>query len=155
MALVNFRQGLEQFGQLWANNMKEIVQANGNNNTGQLVNSITYKIIETQNGKLRVTPDMLPYGYALNSGAERRGGKQPPIKAIQFWIAKNAITPRGGITAKQLPWVIARGIAKRGQVRREAFPFIKPAVDEVLKKDLDGIFGKAIKKEIETMFKIK
>ena len=67
MALVNFRQGLEQFGQLWANNMKEIVQANGNNNTGQLVNSITYKIIETQNGKLRITPDMLLYGYALNS----------------------------------------------------------------------------------------
>ena len=155
MALVNFRQGLEQFGQLWANNMKEIVKANGNNNTGLLVNSITYKIIETQNGKLRVTPDMLPYGYALDSGAERRAGKQPPIKAIQFWIAKNAITPRGGITAKQLPWVIARGIAKRGQVRREAFPFIKPAVDEVLKKDLGGIFGKAIKQEIETMFKTK
>ena len=135
--------------------MKEIVQANGNNNTGQLVNSITYKIIETQNGKLRVTPDMLPYGYALNSGAERRGGKQPPIKAIQFWIAKNAITPRRGITAKQLPFVIARGIAKRGQVNRQAFPFIKPAVDEVLKKDLGGIFGKAIKQEIETMFKTK
>ena len=46
MALVNFRQALEDFGQSWANNMKEIVQANGNNNTGQLVNSITYKIIE-------------------------------------------------------------------------------------------------------------
>ena len=70
-------------------------------------------------------------------------------------IAKNGITPRGGITAKQLPFVIQRGIGKRGQVRRRAFPFIQPAVDTVIKQDLPGIFNKAIKQEIETLFKAK
>ena len=154
MQLVNFRQGLEQFGQLWANNMKEIVQANGNNNTGQLVNSITYKIVETQNGKLRVTPDMLLYGYALNSGAERGPGKPPPIKAIQFWIAKNAITPKGGITAKQLPYVIQRGIAKRGVIDKRAFPFIQPAATKAIAQ-FEAIVGPAIVKDFQQTIKVR
>jgi hypothetical protein len=154
MALDNFRQGLEQFGELWAINMKEIVQANGNNNTGQLVNSITYQIIETGNGKLRVTPDMLPYGYALNSGAERRAGKQPPIKAIQFWIAKNAITPKRGITAKQLPWAIAAGIGKRGVVDKRAFPFIEPAAQKTIAQ-FESIVGPALIKDFQQTLKLK
>jgi hypothetical protein len=154
MALVNFRQGLEQFGQLWANNMKEIVKANGNNNTGLLVNSITYKIVETQNGKLRVTPDMLPYGYALNSGAERRAGKQPPIKAIQFWIAKNDIRPEGKITPKQLPFVIARGIGKKGVVDKRAFPFIMPAANKTLAQ-FEAIVGPAIIKDFQQTIKVR
>ena len=153
MQFVNFRQGLEDFGQLWANNMKEAVQANGNNNTGQLVNSITYQIVETQNGKLRVTPDMLPYGYALNDGAERRAGKQPPIKAIQFWIAKNAITPKGGITAKQLPWVIARGIGKRGVVDKRAFPFIEPAAQKTIAQ-FEAIVGPELIKDFQQIIKL-
>jgi hypothetical protein len=144
------QQALQQVGNQIVAQMKANLQRNGNDNTGRLSNSIQATV---EGDKLIIT--MEKYGRWVNDGAERRGGKQPPIKAIQFWIAKNAITPRGGITAKQLPWVIARGIAKRGQVRREAFPFIKPAVDEVLKKDLGGIFGKAIKQEIETMFKTK
>ena len=155
MALVNFRQGLEQFGQLWANNMKEIVKANGNNNTGQLVNSITYQVIETQNGKLRVTPDMLLYGYALNSGAERGpGSKPPPIKAIRFWIAKNAITPKGNITAKQLPFVIARGISKKGVVDKRAFPFIIPAANKTIAQ-FEAIVGPSIIKDFQQAIKVR
>ena len=155
MALVNFRQGLEQFGQLWANNMKEIVKANGNNNTGQLVNSITYKIVETQNGKLRVTPNMLLYGYALNSGAERGPGKPPPIKAIRFWIAKNAIKPKDDkITAKQLPYAIQRGIGKNGVDDKRAFPFIMPAADKTLKQ-FEAIVGPAIIKDFQQAIKVR
>ena len=144
------QQALQQVGNQIVAQMKANLQRNGNDNTGRLSNSIQATV---EGDKLIIT--MEKYGRWVNDGAERRGGKQPPIKAIQFWIAKNAITPRGNITAKQLPFVIARGIAKRGQVNRQAFPFIKPAVDEVLKKDLGGIFGKAIKQEIETMFKTK
>ena len=144
------QQALQQVGNQIVAEMKANLQRNNNDNTGKLSNSIQATV---EGDKLIIT--MEKYGKWVNDGHERRGGKQPPIKAIQFWIAKNAITPRKGISAKQLPWVIARGIAKRGQVNRQAFPFIKPAVEYVLKKDLDGIFGKAIKKEIETMFKTK
>ena len=154
MQLVNFRQGLEQFGQLWANNMKEIVQANGNNNTGQLVNSITYKIIETQNGKLRITPDMLLYGYALNSGAKRDKGTPPPIKAIRFWIAKNNIRPKGKITPKQLPYAIQRGIGKNGVVDKRAFPFIMPAANKTLAQ-FEAIVGPTIIKDFQQAIKVR
>jgi hypothetical protein len=84
------------------------------------------------------------YGKWVNDGAERGAGKKPPIRAIERWIAKNGITPRQGISRKQLPFVIQMSIGKRGQTRRKAFPFIEPSIQTILSKDLDGIFGKAI-----------
>lgn len=144
------QQALQQVGNQIVAQMKANLQRNGNDNSGKLSNSIQATV---EGDKLIIT--MEKYGRWVNDGAERGAGRKPPIKAIQFWIAKNAITPRGGITAKQLPYVIQRSIGKRGQVRRQAFPFIKPAIDTVIKQDLPGIFGKAIKQEIETMFKTK
>jgi hypothetical protein len=84
------------------------------------------------------------YGKWVNDGAERKAGRKPPIKAINFWIAKDNIRPKGKITPKQLPWVIQAAIGKRGQTRRKAYPFIEPSIQTVLSKDLDPIFDKAI-----------
>jgi len=150
MATTPLQQALQQVGNQIVAEMKANLQRNNNDNTGRLSNSIQATV---EGNKLIIT--MENYGKWVNDGHERRAGKQPPIKAIQFWIAKNAITPRRGITAKQLPWVIARGIAKRGQTMRKPYPFIAPAVDKVIKQDLPGIFGKAIEQEIRTMFTTK
>ena len=145
-----FEAALEQFGKQIVNQMKAILQRNGNDNTGRLSNSIQYTI---EGDKLKIS--MLDYGKWVNNGAERGPGRKPPIRAIQQWIAKNAIAPRQGITPKQLPYVIQAGIGKRGQTRRRSFPFIQPAFDEVLKTDLDSLFGKAIAQEIEIALKNK
>ena len=150
MAQTPLQQALQQVGNQIVAQMKANLQRNNNNNTGELSNSIKANV---DGNKLIIT--MLNYGEWVNNGNERRAGKKPPIKAIEFWIAKNGITPRGSITAKQLPFIIQRGIGKRGQVRRRAFPFIQPAVDTVIKQDLPGIFGKAIEQEIKTLFKTK
>jgi hypothetical protein len=150
MATTPLQQALQQVGNQIVVQMKANLQRNNNDNTGRLSNSIQATV---EGNKLIIT--MENYGKWVNDGHERRAGKQPPIKAIQFWIAKNAITPKRGITAKQLPWVIARGIAKRGQTMRKPYPFIAPAVDKVIKQDLPGIFGKAIEQEIRTMFTTK
>ena len=144
------QQALQQVGNQIVAQMKANLQRNNNDNTGRLSNSIQATV---EGDKLTIT--MEKYGRWVNDGAERRAGRKPPIKAIQFWIAKNAITPRGGITAKQLPFAIQAGIAKRGQVMRKSYPFIQPAVETVIKKDLPGIFDKAIKQEIATMFNKK
>ena len=133
------QQAIQQVGNQIVNQMKANLQRNNNDNTGQLANSIQSTV---EGDKLKIT--MLDYGRWVNDGHERGPGRVPPIKAIKFWIAKNGITPRGGITAKQLPYVIQRSIGKRGQTRRKAFPFIEPAIETVLSKDLTGIFGKAI-----------
>jgi len=139
-----FESALEQFGQQIIDQMKANLQRNGNDNSGRLSNSIEYTI---ESNKLIIS--MLEYGKWVNDGAERSAGKKPPISAIQFWIRKNGISPKQGITAKQLPFAIQAGIGKRGQTRRRAFPFIQPAFEEVLRTDLDSLFGEAIAKQIE------
>jgi hypothetical protein len=142
------QQAIQQVGNQIVAQMKVNLQRNNNDNTGQLANSITATVEGT-----KLVFEMEQYGKWVNDGAERGPGRVPPIKAIEFWIAKNGITPKQGITRKQLPFVIARGIAKRGQTRRKAFPFIEPAIQTVLSKDLDGVFGKAIDQIAKQYFK--
>ena len=144
------QQALQQVGNQIVAEMKANLQRNNNDNTGQLANSITATVEGT-----KLIFEMAPYGKWVNDGHERGPGRVPPIKAIEFWIAKNGITPKQGITRKQLPFVIARGIAKRGQTRRRAYPFIEPAIETVLSKDLDGVFGKAIDQIAKQYFKKK
>jgi hypothetical protein len=145
-----FQAALEQVGKQIVAQMRSILQKNNNDNTGRLSNSIEATV---EGDKLLIS--MEKYGQWVNNGAERKAGRKPPIKDIQRWIAKNGITPRAGITAKQLPYAIQQGIAKRGQVRRRAFPFIQPAIDNVLKTDLSNLFGDAIAKQLETTFSKK
>jgi hypothetical protein len=145
-----FQAALQQFGKQIADQMKKTLQQNNNDNTGRLSDSIQSTV---EGDKLIIS--MEPYGKWVNNGAERGPGRVPPIKAINAWINKNGITPKGGITAKQLPYVIQASIGKRGQTRRRAFPFIQPSIDAVLKTDLDNLFGKAIAEEIEQLFTTK
>jgi hypothetical protein len=142
------QQAIQQVGNQIVAEMKATLQRNGNDNTGRLANSITATV---EGDQLIISMD--EYGKWVNDGHERRAGRKPPIKAINFWIAKNGITPKQGITARQLPWVIQAGIGKRGQVRRHKFPFIEPSIQTVLSKDLDGIFGKAIDTLAKQYFK--
>lgn len=140
------RESLQQIGDQIANKMKETLQRNNNNNTGRLTDSI--KAVVTQDGDIEFV--MLRYGQWVNDGHERRAGKYPPIAPIRAWIKKQGILPKQGITPKQLPYVIAASIAKRGQTRRKAYPFIEPAIQEVLNSDfsdelipvIDALFEK-------------
>ena len=133
------QQAIQQVGNQIVAQMRANLQRNGNDNTGKLSDSITATVEGT---KLIIT--MEDYGKWVNNGAERGPGRKPPIRAIERWILKNGITPKQGISPKQLPFVIQASIGKRGQTRRKSFPFIQPAIETVLKTDLSGIFGKAI-----------
>jgi hypothetical protein len=142
-----FQAALTQFGKQIVNEMKKTLQKNGNDNSGKLSNSIQETI---EGDKLIIS--MEKYGQYVNNGAERGPGRVPPIKAINAWINKNGITPRGKITKQQLPYVIQASIGKRGQTRKRKFEFIQPSINTVLKQDMDSVFGKAIASEIELMF---
>ena len=142
------QQAIQQVGNQIVAEMRATLQRNGNDNTGNLANSIKATV---EGGDLIISMDL--YGKWVNDGRERGAGKPPPIKAINAWIAKNDITPKQGITRKQLPFVIRMSIAKSGQVRRRKFPFIEPSIQTVLSKDLSGIFGQAIDAIAKQYFK--
>ena len=148
MADSPLQQAIQQVGNQIVAEMRATLQRNGNDNTGRLSNSITAIVEGTE---LIISMD--DYGKWVNNGAERGSGRKPPIRAIEFWIAKNGITPKQGISRKQLPFVIQMSIGKRGQTRRKAFPFIEPSIKTILSKDLDGIFGKAIDTLAKQYFK--
>jgi hypothetical protein len=148
MAETPLTQAIQQVGDQIVAQMRANLQRNGNDNTGNLSNSITATVEGTQ---LIISMD--DYGKWVNDGAERGPGRKPPIRAIEQWIAKNGITPKQGISRKQLPFVIQMSIGKRGQTRRKAYPFIEPAFETVLSKDLNGIFGKAIDQIAKQYFK--
>lgn len=133
------QQAIQQVGNQIVAEMRATLQRNGNDNTGNLANSITATV---EGGKLIIAMD--DYGKWVNDGHERGPGRVPPIRAIEFWINKNGITPKQGLSKKQLPFAIQASIGKRGQTRRRSFPFIEPSIEKVLSKDLSGIFGKAI-----------
>ena len=148
MANSPLQQAIQQVGNQIVAEMRATLQRNGNDNTGRLSNSITATVEGTE---LIISMD--EYGKWVNDGAERGAGRKPPIRAIERWIAKNGITPKQGISRKQLPFVIQMSIGKRGQTRRKAFPFIEPSIKTILSKDLDGIFGKAIDTLAKQYFK--
>ena len=148
MATTSLQQAIQQVGNQIVAEMRATLQRNGNDNTGELSSSITATVEGTD---LIISMD--DYGKWVNDGHERGSGRKPPIRAIERWIAKNGITPRQGISRKQLPFVIQISIGKRGQTRRRAFPFIEPSIQKVLSKDLDGIFGKAIDTIAKQYFK--
>ena len=148
MADSPLQQAIQQVGNQIVAEMRATLQRNKNDNTGQLSNSITATVEGTE---LIISMD--EYGKWVNNGAERGSGRKPPIRAIERWIAKNGITPKQGISRKQLPFVIQMSIGKRGQTRRKAFPFIEPSIEIILSKDLDGIFGKAIDTLAKQYFK--
>lgn len=126
------RMALNNIGKQIADEMRATLQRNNNDNTGRLGDSI--RVQPDENGDLVLT--MLQYGTWVNDGHERRPGKMPPIAPIQAWIKKQGIVARGGISPKQLPYVIAASIAKRGQRDRRAYPFIGPSIEKVLNSDL-------------------
>lgn len=72
------------------------------NNTGKLAKSIKYRI--GSNGSLRFSSE--DYLYQIIYG-RKADNKQPPISAIEAWMASKGIT---GVS----PWAIAKSIAKNG-----------------------------------------
>jgi len=127
------RAALNEVGKQIADEMKATLQRNNNNNTDKLKGSINVYINSEGNDFVL---DMEPYGWYVNNGAERHSGRKPPIAPIQAWIKKQGIIARGGITPKQLPYVIQASIAKRGQQDRKAYPFIGPSIEKILNSDL-------------------
>lgn len=92
------------------------------------------------------------YAKYIESG-RRVGAKQPPLSAILKWIKDKKIVPKNNkkIKDKQLAFVIARGISKKGIKK---LPILKKAINnksekakvfEALQKDIEQFLNDNIK----------
>ncbi len=146
-------QALQQVGNQLVKQMQSNLQRNRSNASGALSKSLDAKVVEGKNGP-KLTVSMLPYGKQVNEGRRFSKSKSGPgfEPKIDAWIREKGITPRNGITPKQLEFLIYRKINKEGY---KAKPFIQPAIDAVVNQDLTGIFGEAVAKEIEIIFNKK
>lgn len=119
------------------------LEANGNNVTGRLKNSIKVQPAIVEPNRIVVPVTMLKYGEWVDDGAERGKGGQPPVQAIKQWIKLKSITPPKGFTVEQFAWAVAKNIKKEGQRFRRAYPFIQPALNYTINKNLQGIANAA------------
>ena len=106
---------LNKIGEEFVNDLKTEIRALNKVASGDLVNSINYKVIETKgNYNIEIySEDYLKY---VDGG--RKPGKRPPVKAIIPWVQSKGIKmqkPGGGfITAESAAFVIAKSIGEKG-----------------------------------------
>jgi hypothetical protein len=146
---------LQTLGQQIVAQMKVNLVKNRSNASGYLSNSIQSEPKQGDKGPY-IDISMAEYGGAVDSGRSRstKGGpKQTWAKKIVNWIRLKGITPRQGITQKQLAFLITRKINRKGY---QAKPFIQPAINEVIKSNLDITMNKAVTQALnETLDNIK
>ena len=63
--------------------MKNIIKLNGAFATGNLYNSVKYKVYKDKSEKFHLDVDYVYYGLWIDMG--RKPGKQPPLRDIQEW----------------------------------------------------------------------
>ena len=120
-----------------------ILRKNGNSVTGKLVNSIKVEAAKVTPNNIVIPVTMLKYGDWVDNGAERRSGGQPPVQAIKQWIKLKRINPPKGFTVDQFAWAVAKNVKNNGQRFRKAYPFITPALNYTIEKNLQGVANAA------------
>jgi hypothetical protein len=154
MNLNNIKTALKIVGDQIVKTMRSNLQRNNSNATGRLSNSIESKVVQIQDDvKLEIS--MEDYGAAVDSGRKpsRRGGpNQNWASKIDVWASAKGISPRQGMTEKQMIFLITRKINRSGY---KAKPFIQPAINSVINNSFEGVFEDALAKDIELILTSK
>ena len=108
--------------------MKSIIKLNGAFATGNLYNSVKYKVYKDKNEQFHMDIDYVYYGLEIDQG--RKPGKQPPYRDIQEWCRIKGIP-------KEAAFPIMRKIGKVGWTKKRPGPnqsgwinFTKPFEDD-------------------------
>lgn len=129
---------------------REILLQNDKIASGRLIESLEYKLVKDEAGKVAVLFYAEDYADFVNDGRKPnpRNDKKgiPPLKPITDWIQEKRIKPKSNQTIKQLSFAIAMGIRNNGF---RPVPFIEQSfqlaeqlfngddIVEALAKDVD------------------
>lgn len=105
----NLRTVLDDFGRMVIEELKNNLISLGKNNTGNLINSLTYEIIDTDN---KLTVNILGADYLKVVDKGRAPGKQPPVSKLLPWVRSKNI--KIGKTPESSAFAIAKSIADKG-----------------------------------------
>jgi hypothetical protein len=139
-----FNVDYNEIGQMVVEGLKNSLEQQGLKDS-RIYNDIEYKASE--NG---VSISMPSYSVYIEKGRSPNS-KFPPPQPIQQWIKRKGITPRNGITQKQLTFVISKHIAENGIKPR---PFIAPALNQ-LRKDIEETIAYSVELYVATALREK
>lgn len=101
---------MQQVGNDYIDTLKRELIKDGKKSTGNLVNSLQLKIVKTKDG---YATQILAADYLEDVDKGRKPGKMPPVSKITKWANKKGIRIPGA-NAKQVGFIIARSISKKG-----------------------------------------
>lgn len=127
----------EELKQAMINQLK----SNGSYNTGDLGNSIQYKV-EQRDYEYNLVRTMFKYGDYVDQGIGRGPGRIPPVREIMEWVQMKKIPVPTGLTIESFAFAIAKNIGKKGTDPRPR-PFIAPSINKVLQTTGREILQKA------------
>ena len=88
--------------------------------TGRLINSIQYKFTMRTESGMKLSWNMIDYGYFIDHGRSA-GSKAPPIEEIEKWVKKKRIPHKNGGGRQTRLIKKTRGRSYNAQVRSAAF----------------------------------
>ena len=108
----NLISSIEKIGKEIKMTYKYELKVNGTFASGNLYNSINYRVEKTEKGiKLFFVSDK--YWINIENG-RRAGAKLPPIDLIKKWIYQKGLIIKKGQTKSGVAFLIARSIAEKG-----------------------------------------
>ena len=114
--------------------------------SGELVNSISYEIIDTENGK-QVNVLAIPYWKFVEEGRDKND-RFPPPQPIAKWLKEKRIRPERGISFDSLVFLVSRAIARDG-IR--PVPFVEASQKTLERKfDQDKSLLEAFEQDVLT-----
>jgi hypothetical protein len=157
LSLDNLQAALEEYGAKAVELYKMQLALGGKNASHALADSVTAHV-ETTEGAYEVRVTLLDYWKYIEGGSQGKESSPlgaiypahfPPPRILERWIEVKPVIPRPGKngripTPKQLSWMIARSIERRGI---EPFPAMATTIEE-LNRQYKDVLAVALAKDV-------
>lgn len=109
----NFKKAMLQYGEMYIESIIKQLLLNNKKATGELIDSLDYKLIETADG---VIIDILSDKYLTIVDKGLRKGTFPNVSKIIKWAEVKNLKPKNKKykTTSEVGWAIAKTIDRRG-----------------------------------------